>query len=772
MMMAGNCTNTSIVSRAGLLVILAVGLLYSPSPRAQQARGSASDADAGSVSAGPLLLPTSHPPLPAESSLFWLAPEVDAQAAHVTAHSALAAASRSMAAGDEKAALGALSDPAARRGLLGPYVMYFAAQARLRLGDASDALGEFQEIQSLSPSGYLRDAAALGEAESREALDDQAAAVDVYDRLARQSPGNLEDVLIRLGRAARTAGDLTRAAGAFQRVYYDFPLGEGASIAAAELATLPRTDPVTRTSARYGLELGRAQRLFNARQYVPARAAFAALRPVADGDDRALVRLRLAECDYYQKRARAARDVLRAYLDEAARLKPDQGGAGRSTARHAEALYFYALSTRDLGDHATYLETIRRLVAEFPGETWAEDALNHLATHYIRRNDDERADEVLRELYERYPKSSHADRAAWKAGWRAYRFGRYGDTVRFFERAAADFPRSDYRPSWLYWSGRAREALGDRAIADARYSVVIADYRNSYYGRLAVDRMGSRPRPALPVSGGGDRGSLAAERPAASAPPPNASLIRALLSVPLYDAALGELRFAQRTWGDSPVIQATMAWIQQQQARVETGTERFNLLRGAINRMRRAYPQFMAEGGEHLPRDVQMVIFPLEYRELIERHAAAQRLDPYLVAALVAQESTFVADIRSAANAWGLMQLIPSTARAYARRLKLPYSARLLRDPEANVRMGTAYLADKITQFGDLHLALASYNAGERAVIRWLAERPGVARDEFIDDIPYPETQGYVKRILGTTEDYRRLYGGMMAANVALGDAR
>ncbi len=302
--------------------------------------------------------------------------------------------------------------------------------------------------------------------------------------------------------------------------------------------------------------------------------------------------------------------------------------------------------------------------------------------------------------------------------------------------------------------------------------MVIADYRNSYYGRLAVDRMGSRPRPALPVSGGGDRGSLAAERPAASAPPPNASLIRALLSVPLYDAALGELRFAQRTWGDSPVIQATMAWIQQQQARVETGTERFNLLRGAINRMRRAYPQFMAEGGEHLPRDVQMVIFPLEYRELIERHAAAQRLDPYLVAALVAQESTFVADIRSAANAWGLMQLIPSTARAYARRLKLPYSARLLRDPEANVRMGTAYLADKITQFGDLHLALASYNAGERAVIRWLAERPGVARDEFIDDIPYPETQGYVKRILGTTEDYRRLYGGMMAANVALGDAR
>ena len=73
--------------------------------------------------------------------------------------------------------------------------------------------------------------------------------------------------------------------------------------------------------------------------------------------------------------------------------------------------------------------------------------------------------------------------------------------------------------------------------------------------------------------------------------------------------------------------------------------------------------------------------------------------------------------------------------------------------------MGTAYLADKMREFGDLHLALASYNAGERAVRRWMAERPGVPIDQFIDDIPYPETQNYVKRILGTAEDYRRLYG-------------
>jgi soluble lytic murein transglycosylase len=107
------------------------------------------------------------------------------------------------------------------------------------------------------------------------------------------------------------------------------------------------------------------------------------------------------------------------------------------------------------------------------------------------------------------------------------------------------------------------------------------------------------------------------------------------------------------------------------------------------------------------------------------------------------------------------MQLLPSTARMYARKLNMRYSSRLLTDPDSNIRMGTAYLADKIKEFGDLHLVLASYNAGERAVHRWRSERPDLPTDEFVDDIPYPETQTYVKKILGTAVDYRRLYGSV-----------
>jgi soluble lytic murein transglycosylase len=175
--------------------------------------------------------------------------------------------------------------------------------------------------------------------------------------------------------------------------------------------------------------------------------------------------------------------------------------------------------------------------------------------------------------------------------------------------------------------------------------------------------------------------------------------------------------------------------------------------------IKRAYPQFMASGGEQLPHEILTTIFPLSYWDLIRKYSAQHDLDPYLIAALMAQESTFVRDIRSRAGAYGLMQMMPRTGRAYARKLKLRYSTRLLTTPETNVRMGTAYFADKIREFGGVHVALASYNAGETAVRRWLRERPDLPQDEFIDDIPYPETQQYVKRILGTAEDYRRLYG-------------
>jgi peptidoglycan lytic transglycosylase len=175
--------------------------------------------------------------------------------------------------------------------------------------------------------------------------------------------------------------------------------------------------------------------------------------------------------------------------------------------------------------------------------------------------------------------------------------------------------------------------------------------------------------------------------------------------------------------------------------------------------MRRAYPQFLAAGGEDIPPDVLRIIFPLDYWPLIEKYSRQLDLDPYLMAALMAQESTFTPEIRSSANARGLMQLLPSTARRYATKLGIrPFTTALLSQPEVNVRIGSYYFKELMDQFGGAHYALAGYNAGEHRVVQWLKDAPGLPTDEFVDNIPFPETQTYVKRILGTAEDYRRLY--------------
>jgi hypothetical protein len=208
-------------------------------------------------------------------------------------------------------------------------------------------------------------------------------------------------------------------------------------------------------------------------------------------------------------------------------------------------------------------------------------------------------------------------------------------------------------------------------------------------------------------------------------------------------------------------LQATSAFVRHHQGLTLKGDERFGAIRGAINTMRRAYPQFMASGGENLPPEVLRIIFPLDYWPLITKYSKQHSLDPYLVAALMAQESTFTPEIRSSANAIGLMQLIPSTGRRYARKLGIRnFTTNSLTNPETNVRLGTEYFKELITRFGSAHYALASYNAGENRVAAWIAERPPLPEDEFVDDIPFQETQTYVKRILGTAEDYRRLYGG------------
>ena len=697
---------------------------------------------ADSLAASPAVSTTSHPPLPGHPSLYWVVPDASASGAAARPAPAsgpaeLARGAALIADGKFAAALPLVANAALATTPLAAYGRYYSGVALLGLGRASEAAAAFAAVDG-RVEGYLNEALPLRMAEAALARNDAKRAADILDDLEDETLTVPEEVLVRLGAALDASGEREQAVRIYQRVYYEFPLSTQASAAQSALERLET--PALIPADRFQRELARAERLFAVRRWAQARAGFQPLARVAMHDDRELVALRLAECDYYLDRHRAARDALQPYLQKAS--------------REAEARFFHLTATRALGARDAYVGLARGLVADHADSSWAEETLNNLASHYITSEEDEEADRVLRELIRRFPRGRYSDRAAWKVGWRAYKNDQFAEAAATFEAAAVAFPRADYRPSWLYWAARSRAQLGDQSAAAALYRVLASDYQNSYYGRLASSALAAlREAPVRPIVVT-DRADATPE-----ALVPNGAVIRALLSVGLYDEALQEVEYARRAWGDSPALQATLAWIRHHRAQ-EPGADHFADLRGAITIMRRAYPQFLAAGGEQLPPDVLRVIFPIDYWPLIKKYSDAHSLDPYLMTALIAQESTFTADVRSSANAVGLMQLIPGTGRRYASKLGIRYSSRILTQPETSIRLGMRYFKDLVDRFGGAHYALASYNAGEHRIVRWIAERPGFEQDEFIDDIPFPETQNYVKRILGTAEDYRRLYGG------------
>jgi soluble lytic murein transglycosylase len=704
---------------------------------------------------GPVALTaTAHPPLPSDPDDFWLAPISDR---HGGTLSTLGRGVAALNDGQAEQALALLRQPLADP-TLADYRAYYEAVALVRSNHRDDGLGRLTSLAARQLPGYLSEAVRLQLAETAESSGGAAAAATQYEALTTARVLPQDDVWMRVGRARLAAGDRRGAGEAFARVYFEFPFGDYAAAASAQLTDLNAWEPLESGSSRYVMELGRAERLFGAKRYAQARESYASLQPVQRNEDRELIGLRLAECDHYLKRYDSARHALEPWTREAKRL--------------AEARFFYLTATRELGEHAEYERLARELIDAFPTDSWAEEALNNLATHYILVDDDTHSDAVFREILQRFPAGRHAQRASWKVGWTAYREGRHEECATRFEQAAAAFPRSDYRPPWIYWAARARDQLGDTRQANRLYGILVADYLNSYYGRLASQALTARQvepmTMAAAVAPSGEAASEARPASASGGGMPTAPVIRALIGEGLYDDALSEVQWAQKSYGDSVVLQATAGLIYARKGDLRRG----------INAVRRAYPQFLAAGGEDLPRPILEVIFPVAYWGLIQKYAPPRGLDPYLVAALMAQESTFDAGIRSGANAIGLMQVLPSAGRQYARRLHIQrFSADKLTDPEVNLRIGTAYFADLIDRLGGVHYALASYNAGPSAVARWIAERPGIARDEFIDDIPYPETQNYVKRILGTTEDYRRLYSNrgasptLGAPGVALGSS-
>lgn len=325
------------------------------------------------------------------------------------------------------------------------------------------------------------------------------------------------------------------------------------------------------------------------------------------------------------------------------------------------------------------------------------------------------------------------------AGWIALRFLHDAASAkRLFEQ----IPKVSLHPVTVsrgyYWLGRAEEAAGDKIGARLNYQNA-ARHTVTYYGQLARARLGLKDLPLPHVSK-----PPAAELTAFEREEP----IRALRL--LYAADARELAIPFYT---------------DFSERAGTDTVGYLLLAGIATEMRDARAMVLI-GKSAMNKGVpaEMVGFP-SFGIPKYTHVGPQA-DPAVIYAIARQESQFDQRVVSTANAKGLMQVIPSTARAIAKKFGLHWDEHKLGgDPVFNVQLGAAELGDLLQAYrGNYVLTFIGYNAGRGRANEWIAKYgdprdPKIDTIDWIERIPLSETRYYVQRVMENLQVYQALSG-------------
>jgi len=319
-------------------------------------------------------------------------------------------------------------------------------------------------------------------------------------------------------------------------------------------------------------------------------------------------------------------------------------------------------------------------------------------------------------------------------------------------------PTSDHAADAGFWVGKWGRQLGKADIAQAALEQVIAHHPESYYAWRAAVALGWDVGDFKTVRFETPRVVLPSRR---SPLPSGSSTLQELY-------LLGQDRLAWERWQTE--------FANRQEPTVE---EQYvdGLMRLGVGDNLDGIYQVSSLAGLEAPADIAtdqrlqqkpdycQAVYPFPYADLIQTWSAQRQLNPLLVTALMRQESRFEAKIRSVAGAAGLMQVMPATAEWIKGQAGLAdYD---LNHPNDNINLGTWYLDYTHSEYSNHSLfAVASYNAGPGNVAKWI-DRGGFAdADEFVEQIPFPETKGYVRAVFGGYWNYLRLYDPDIARQV------
>jgi soluble lytic murein transglycosylase len=335
--------------------------------------------------------------------------------------------------------------------------------------------------------------------------------------------------------------------------------------------------------------------------------------------------------------------------------------------------------------------------------------------------DDKTAGDAEKELYSSFHDTNQAAAARWEKGWRAWKSANY--------KAAYDHWNAGYSKSItnrelasriLYWQTRALERLNSPVAAKRVTESLVNNHPGEYHTFLVSADGGVRSTPPPEIYG--QRNDL--------------EEWGFVTYARLDNAPSGDVR------SDAETIYRSLR-LALWEGDFGTGARMFESVRRRL------------PGEENSSAELFMGGFPKAFEPEVTSASQKTGVDRSIIWGIMRQESMYEPDVTSSAGAYGLMQLMPATGREEARKANLPPDS--YRQPATNIQLGTNHIAGLIARFKDLPRSLAAYNAGGTPVTRW-SQKPIDDMAEWIEDIAYSETRGYVKAVLRNMNIYKLLY--------------
>lgn len=455
-----------------------------------------------------------------------------------------------------------------------------------------------------------------------------------------------------------------------------------------------------------------------------------------------------------------------------------------------ELLLRIGISQQKLGKLDEALETLLNLTGNFRDSSVIPEASIAIARIYWKMDRDDEAISILLRMINDYPKSDHtddayyllaaileenkkysdaivyyekllssdskspfADDALWRIGWINYINNSYDKTINTFQRLQKEYPSSTYINASFYWIGRIYEKKKRYPEAIELYSRVVRDAPRTYYGIFSQKHLTALSKKKMADVRGKQRAIIRLDKDPVNILRPDAHFTKAdeLLSMNLEGFGLNELEtvFAVSIGNRNKLY----------------GLSSYYFSKGFYHQSLRILRRFFSsliEGYAGNPEiSFYRMVYPEAFKDKIKKYSRLNGVDPFLVAAMIREESNFNPKAVSSAGARGLMQMMPATAKEIIRiKNNSSINSLDLFEPDFNISTGTKYISSLIQKFEKNEiLAISSYNAGPHKVIMWLPDNKKVDMEDFVEDIPFEETKAFVKRVITSKEEYRRIYG-------------